>query len=296
MIELVVVSGKGGVGKTTVSASIAFLASSKGYSVVAADADVDAPNLHILLGGELVWEKSLATSEKAYIDRSACERCGKCYEHCAFGSIRKLSGEYVVTPVYCEGCGVCEAVCPANAVKIKLVENGRLRFLRSRFGFPLIAGQLDVGGSGSGKIVSEVKDEARKVACQAEASLVVVDGPPGAGCPAISAISGSSYALLVTEPTRAAKHDLERVLSIVNHFGTPFGVVINRFDIHPEAVSEIALLVENMGGEVLAMMPSDEEVVRATLNRQPVVERSPSSPASEAIKEVFNRVEELLER
>lgn len=263
MIELVVVSGKGGVGKTTASSSLAFLAGSRGYGVVVADADVDAPNLHILLGEELAWERRLAPSEKTHIDRSVCERCGKCYESCAFSSIRKLDGEYVVAPVYCEGCGVCEAVCPAGAVRVKSVENGRIKFFRSRFGSPLKLGSSTWAGLGSGKIVSEVKDEARRVADQVKASLIVVDGPTGAGCSAISVISGSSHALLVTEPTKAAKHDLERFLSIVDHFSVPFGVVMNRFDAYPEVASEIALLVENRGGEVLAMTPSDEGVVHA---------------------------------
>lgn len=295
MIELVVVSGKGGVGKTTVSSSLAFLASRKGYSIVAVDADVDAPNLPLLLGGELVGERRLSVSEKASIIQESCERCGRCYEACAFNAIEKLDEKYVVISIYCEGCGVCEAVCPIEAVKIAPVENGKISVFKSRFGFPLVVGQMDVGESGSGKIVSEVKEEARKLAGQAGASLLVVDGPPGAGCSAISAISGASHVLLVTEPTNAAKHDLERVLSIVNHFRVPFGAVVNRFDAHPEMASEISRLVEAEGGEVLALIPSDEEVVHAIVNGQPVVERSPSSPASKAIMEVFRRVEELLE-
>ncbi len=294
MIELVVVSGKGGVGKTTVSSSLAFLASRKGYSVVAADADVDAPNLPLLLGGDLVEEKRLSVSEKARIARELCEGCGKCYEACVFGSIEKLNEEYVVVPIYCEGCGVCEAVCPTGAVRIEPVENGSIRTFKCRFGFPLIVGQMDVGESGSGKIVSEVKEEARRVASRVNASLLIVDGPPGAGCSAISAISGASHVLLVTEPTKAAKHDLERVLSIVDHFEIPFAAVVNKFDAYPEMASEISRLVEDRGGEVLALIPSDEEVVHAIVNGQPVVERSPSSPASKAIREVFRRVEELL--
>ncbi|MHA1606787.1 MAG: nucleotide-binding protein [Candidatus Freyarchaeota archaeon] len=294
MIELVIVSGKGGVGKTTISSSLAFLAGRKGYSVVAVDADVDAPNLSLLLGGELVKEKRLSVSEKARIVQDLCEKCGKCYEACVFGSIEKLDGGYVVASIHCEGCGVCEAVCPAGAVKIEPVENGRISIFRSRFGFPLVVGQMDVGESGSGKIVSEVKEEARRVASQVKASLLIVDGPPGAGCSAISAISGASHVLLVTEPTKAAKHDLERVLSIVNHFGVPFGAVVNRFDAYPEMASEISRLIEDEGGEVLALIPSDEEVVHSIVNGQPVVERSPSSPASKAIEEAFRRVEELL--
>ncbi len=296
MIELVVVSGKGGVGKTTVSSSLALLANRKGYMVVAADADVDAPNLSLLLGGDLVEEKRVSVSEKAFIDQELCEKCGKCYESCVFDSIEKLNGGYVVVSMYCEGCGVCEAVCPVGAVKIEPVENGRISVFKSRFGFPLVVGQLDVGESGSGKVVSEVKEEARKLAKRVEASLLIVDGPPGAGCSAISAISGASHVLLVTEPTKAARHDLERVLSIVNHFGIPFGVVVNRFDAYPEMSSEISRLIEDLGGEVLALIPSDEEVVHAIVGGQPVVERAPSSPASRALKEAFERIEKLLER
>ncbi|MBS7288454.1 MAG: hypothetical protein KIH01_06840 [Candidatus Freyarchaeota archaeon] len=243
--------------------------------VVAADADVDTLNLHLLLGGELVEEKRLATSEKAQIDQSVCERCGKCYESCAFNSIRKIDGGYVVAPAYCEGCSVYEAICPAGAIEVKSIENGKIRVFRSRFGFPLIVGQLDVGSSGSGEVISEVKEEARRFAGRVRASLLLVDGPPGAGCSAISAISRSSHVLLVAEPTKAARHDLERVLGIVDHFGATFGVVTNRFNANPEMSPEISRLVEGRGGEVLSLIPSDEEVVHAIVNGQPVVERSP---------------------
>lgn len=294
MIEIVVVSGKGGTGKTTVTSSLALLANKNGFKAVAADTDVDAPNLGLLLRGEVVSRKTVQVSEKAFIDRETCNDCGKCMEVCRFDAIGKNEEGYAVNRLYCEGCGLCQIICPVNAINIKPIDNGEITILKTSSGFPMVMGHLMIGESGSGKVVAEVKEEARKLAKEVNADLLIVDGPPGSGCAAIASISGADFVVTVTEPTMAAKHDANRMISIVKHFGIPFGVVINKFDIFPEMTSELRRYAKEVGGILLGEVPADENVVRAVVNNMSVVEYNPSSPASKALVKVFDSLVEVL--
>ncbi|MFB0559778.1 MAG: ATP-binding protein [Candidatus Lokiarchaeia archaeon] len=287
MIEIVVVSGKGGTGKTTVTSSLALLASKNGLKVVAADTDVDAPNLALLINGEEVNYKMVQVSEKAFIDHDTCTSCGDCMEACKFDAIRKDGGNYLVNRMYCEGCGLCEIVCPADAIEINPVDNGEITTLKTYNGFPLVTGHLMIGESGSGKVVSEVKEEARKLAREVNADFLIVDGPPGSGCAAIASISGANFVVTVTEPTMAAKHDVDRMITIVKHFGIPFGVIINKYDIFLEMTSELRDYTKEVGGVLLGEIPADENVIRAVVNNKSIIEYNPSSPASQTLTQIF---------
>ena len=294
MIEIVIVSGKGGTGKTTVASSFALLAKSKGYSLVVADTDVDAPNLALLVSGEIVNRKTVQVSEKAFIDRDACVSCGKCMDVCKFDAVRRDGEDYIINRLYCEGCGLCQVVCPADAIEIKPVDNGEITTLKANDGFTLVTGRLMIGETGSGKIVSEVKEEARRLAAEVDADLLVVDGPPGSGCAAIASISGANYVVTVTEPTMAARHDVDRMISVVKHFGIPFGVVINKHDIFPEMTSQHKEYTREVGGVLLGEIPADESVVHAVVNNKSVVEYAPSSPASKALAKIFDALIETI--
>nr|MDO8076809.1 ATP-binding protein [Candidatus Freyarchaeota archaeon] len=294
MIEIVIVSGKGGTGKTTVASSFALLAKSKGYSLVVADTDVDAPNLALLVSGEIVNRKTVQVSEKAFIDRDACVSCGKCMDVCKFDAVRRDGEDYIINRLYCEGCGLCQVVCPADAIEIKPVDNGEITTLKANDGFTLVTGRLMIGETGSGKIVSEVKEEARRLAAEVDADLLIVDGPPGSGCAAIASISGANYVVTVTEPTMAARHDVDRMISVVKHFGIPFGVVINKHDIFPEMTSQLKEYTREVGGVLLGEIPADESVVHAVVNNKSVVEYAPSSPASKALAKIFDALIETI--
>ena len=294
MIEIVIVSGKGGTGKTTVASSLALLANKNGFKVVAADTDVDAPNLALLINGERVRRKMVQVSEKASIDEGKCTNCGKCMEVCKFDAIRNNGEGYIVNKLYCEGCGLCQIMCPVGAIEIKPVDSGEITTLKTNHSFPLIMGHLNIGESGSGKVVSEVKEEARKVARDVSADFLIVDGPPGSGCAGIASISGADFVVTVTEPTMAAKHDVDRMISIVKHFGIPFGMIINKYDIFPEMTSELSNYVEEVGGVLLGKIPADENVVRAVVNNKSITDYAPSSPASETLAQIFGKLIETL--
>ncbi|HDM26715.1 MAG TPA: (4Fe-4S)-binding protein [Candidatus Bathyarchaeota archaeon] len=290
MKELVVVSGKGGVGKTTFTASLALLLWRAGINLVAADTDVDAPNLALLLTGKEVKQEPVSVSEKAFIDYEKCNGCGKCIPACKFDAIHRENGKVVIERLLCEGCGVCALLCPETAIEIKEVESGQVATTETEYGFPLITGRLNIGESGSGKIVAFVKAEAKIVAKNVKAELILVDGPPGVGCPVISAMSGAHQVIAITEPTPVALHDLDRVLSVAKHFNLASSIVLNKANLHEETRKAIIRYAEERGIEILGEIPLDDAVPRAIAESMPVVEYAPGSPASRAIAAIADRV------
>ncbi|MGD9840911.1 MAG: 4Fe-4S binding protein, partial [Candidatus Bipolaricaulis sp.] len=213
MTELVVISGKGGTGKTTVVAALAALA----QDVVIADCDVDAADLHLLLKPEVLENIPYEGSEKAGIDERLCTSCGMCLATCRFDAVIPTDECFRIDPLSCEGCGACAFVCPAGAIQLKRQLSGWIHVSRSRFG-PFVHGELRPGEEASGKLVTQVKMRARELARQEQATLLIVDGAPGIGCPVIASLSGAHGALVVTEPSRSALHDLERVVEVARQF------------------------------------------------------------------------------
>ena len=284
-MKIVVASGKGGTGKSMFASSLTLLFSRE-TSIVACDCDVDAPNLGLWLGVTTYdYVEKISTSEKAKINPEKCIRCGKCFENCAFGAVEEINSNFKINPLLCEGCGVCQLVCPTKAIDITPVMNGEIRIKNTRWGFPLISGQLQPGESGSGKIVQELRKRADKLSHD----VMVLDAAAGIGCPVIASITGCDYAILITEPTPSGLSDLNRVLEIVNHFKVPYGVVLNKWDINPE----ISRKIEEWSGErFLGKISYDREVVNSIVNLRPVI-ASKSKVKNEIIK-IFERIRELL--
>ena len=215
MKQLVVISGKGGTGKTSILASLAYLSACES-PVATADCDVDAANLALLLPGEDVRTELFWSGRRARIDAGSCSLCGLCAEQCRAAAIR-IEDFAVVDPLACEGCGVCELVCPEEAVSFVDNQAGVWMERRTAFG-PLIHAALGIAQDNSGKLVAQVRQEARTVAERDDIDLILVDGPPGIGCPVHASLTGCDLALVVTEPTPSGEHDLERVLELLDHF------------------------------------------------------------------------------
>ncbi len=289
MKEVVIVSGKGGVGKTTVSASLGWLMAEQ-MKLVMVDVDVDAPNLSLVIGGTLKNSLEIEATEKAFVRYEKCKGCGICAENCPEEAIHMIGQKAVVSSLFCSGCGVCSIVCPEKAIELRLVANGRLDLYESPSGFTLLVGKLKIGESGSGKLVSEVKERARQVAKEKGADLVLIDGPPGAGCPAISAVSGATHAIMVTEPTPAAFRNLKRIFSIIRHFGANPGLIINKADLYEPIKREEVHFAEKEGIEVLGEVPMDDSVPRSLALGMPVVSAFPGASASLAIKRIFKNL------
>ncbi|MBD3155031.1 MAG: P-loop NTPase [Candidatus Aenigmarchaeota archaeon] len=278
-MKIVVASGKGGVGKSMLTSSLVLLLSKKNQ-IVACDCDVDAPNLGLWLG-ITDWDKSekVSTSFKAKIDQNKCIQCGKCKDICRFYAVEK-DNEFRVNQFLCEGCGACELVCPSGAIEINPVKNGELRDKKTDYGFTLVSGQLYPGESGSGKIVEQLKEKAGLY----EHDIMILDAAAGIGCPVIASIRGSDYAVLVTEPTPSGFSDLKRILEIVNQFGIPYGVVVNKWNINPDLAEEIE---KWSGKRFLGKISYDKKVIESIVNLKPVLKSD--SKVVEEIKEIYKK-------
>lgn len=279
--EVVVLSGKGGTGKTSVTASFAYLAENK----IMSDCDVDAADLHLVVGPEIIKEEPFTGGSKAFIDRGSCTLCGKCRDLCRFDAISKA---FVVDVLSCEGCGVCEAFCPADAIEMRAHRSGSWFESQTRFG-PMVHARLGIAEGNSGKLVTVIRKRAREIALREGDKLLIADGSPGTGCPVIATVTGSSFVLIVTEPTVSGIHDLKRVHSLVEHFRVKCGVCTNRFDINTEKSDEIAEYCRLKEVPFYGGIPYDSDVTKAQISGKSVAEYS-SGPASKAIEAIWNKI------
>jgi MinD superfamily P-loop ATPase len=300
MKQLVILSGKGGTGKTSVAAALAHLASAE-MNIVLADADVDAANLELVLDPVRVEEHIFMGGQIAVIDPARCQLCGRCYEVCRFDAIVSGTDTYRVDPLACEGCASCVHQCPEQAIHSEEQQAGLWFRSDTRFG-PLFHAHLFAGQENSGRLVTMVKQQGRLLALSdtpvgvsAAASgrgqgLLIVDGPPGIGCPVISASAGADLALLVTEPTVSGVHDLERILGTVNHFQVPSLVLINKADVNPAHTTSIEAYCRAHGIALAGRLPYDDVVTEAMIQGQPVTAYQPDGSISIALRAVWARV------
>ena len=266
MKQITVISGKGGTGKTSVTAAFASLSS----NAVLADCDVDAADLHLILKPMIKKTIGFHGLKIASIDKETCIDCKKCYTNCRFEAIDENIN---LIKESCEGCGVCEYVCPVDAIKMVDRDSGFSYISETRFG-PMAHAKLNTGEEASGKLVTEVREQAKKIAEEKNKDLIIIDGPPGIGCPVISAISGVDLVLIVTEPTLSAIHDLERILGVTDHFNIPSVVCINKSDINKENTQKIKDYCKDNDISVVGLLPYDTAVTDAMVQEKTVIEYS----------------------
>ncbi len=285
MREILVISGKGGTGKTTVTASLSRLFS----KVVMCDCDVDAPDLHLLLKPQIEKKFNFVGGGKARIDGERCVKCGKCVEVCEFDAIGE---NFVVDPISCEGCGVCVWNCPENAIEFKDSVSGEY-FISKIANGKMVHAQLFPGEENSGKLVTQVKKTGRAIAEEEEISDILIDGPPGVGCPVMASMGSVSLAIVVTEPTVSGIHDLKRILALCDQFKVKAKVVVNKADLNPEMSGEIREFCEVRNLEVLAEIPFSKNVNLALSVGKPIVEYKPDDEVSQVLKSLARRVWEV---
>ncbi|HET91301.1 MAG TPA: 4Fe-4S dicluster domain-containing protein [Chloroflexi bacterium] len=291
MKQLVILSGKGGTGKTTVAAALAHLASQE-LAVVLVDADVDAANLELVLDPNKEESQDFISGQVAVIAPERCIQCGRCAEVCRFDAV--IAGEevYRVDSLACEGCASCFYQCPEDAISMEEQHAGRWFRSGTRFG-PLFHAHLFAGQENSGKLVTLVKQQGRLRGVDTGAELLLVDGPPGIGCPVISASAGADVALHVVEPTVSGIHDLERIIGTTDHFGVPSLVAINKADLNPARSDEIVAFCAEQGVQVVGRIPYDNIVTEAMVQGQPVTAYT-DAPVVEALRGVWLRVKQQL--
>lgn len=284
MKQITVISGKGGTGKTSVLASLAYLA--RGDAVVA-DCDVDAPDLHLILKPKIEETRDFVGLQTAVIDELKCTQCGACQDNCRFDAIRNFQVNFR----HCEGCKVCALVCPADAVEMVDQISGHAYVSSTKFG-TLVHAELIPGQEASGKLVTMVRELAQEVAERENKDLILIDGSPGVGCPVIASITGVDLALIMTEPTLSGIHDLERVIKVAHHFGVAALVCINKYDLNLEVAQQIEKICKEMGAEVVGKLPFDPSVVKAMVAEEAVAERA--GPVGDALKSLWDELKSHL--
>jgi MinD superfamily P-loop ATPase len=286
MKQLTVLSGKGGTGKTTLTASFAVLA----RNAVVADCDVDAPDLHLLLHPEVIKQQEFTGSKIAVIDRKKCLDWGMCRERCRFNAI---TADLEVDPIACEGCGVCTVVCPSNAVTLTDRNSGYAYLSKTKYGFMSHA-LLNPSEGNSGKLVTLVRQNAKILAEQENSDLIIIDGPPGIGCPVIASVTGVDAGLVVTEPTMSGIHDLKRALQLLEHFSVTPLVCVNMCDINMKNTEKIMHFCEENGIEIAGRVPFSPKVTEAMVNGKTIIAYASESVVAHEIKRVWQEVDSFL--
>jgi len=287
--EIVIISGKGGTGKTSLAASFAVLADRP----VIADCDVDASDMHLLLSPRIGERHDFYSGNEAVIRRKDCIGCGACLAHCRFGAV-KMEGNtagdarFRIEPFYCEGCGVCVRFCPVQAVDFPEKLSGEWMISDTRCG-PMVHARLGVSAGNSGKLVSTVRNEARRIAVDKRRPVIIVDGPPGIGCPVIASIAGADAVVAVAEPTLSGIHDLDRVSGLTRHFGLPLFVCVNKWDVNAGMTETIGAKCAESGAVFLGRISYDPCVTKAQIAATTVIEYGDSVSVPE-IRTIWERL------
>jgi MinD superfamily P-loop ATPase len=287
MKQLTVLSGKGGTGKTTITAAFAVLAK----NTVVADCDVDAPDLHMLLHPKVVKTQEFKGAKLAVIDEEKCTKCNQCRETCRFDAITE---DIKIDSISCEGCGVCVVVCPVGAITLIERISGHAYISETEHGFMAHA-MLSPGEANSGKLVTLVRQNARILAEKEHSGLIVIDGSPGIGCPVIASVTGVDAGLVVTEPTMSGIHDLERALQLLKHFGVRPFVCVNMYDINRDNTYRIVSFCRENSIKVVGKIPFNPVVTEAMVNGKSLVEFAPKSDVAIEIEKMWKKILSALE-
>jgi MinD superfamily P-loop ATPase len=297
-----VISGKGGVGKTSLVASLASLAyKDSNISVIALDCDVDAPNLALILppkNNNDIQVQEVYTTLKSYFLPNKCIQCKKCIDDhfCEFNALKWNNEKNfpIIDNLACEGCGACKVLCSEHAFKIEPVKSGDIIAYTTIYGFPLVYGKTNLGSSTSGKTVSDVKEFAKKLKEFEKSNLIIIDGAPGIGCPVIATVSGLDYVITITEPTPSGLHDLLRAIEVVEQFKIPFGIIVNKSDLESTFQYEFKRFIKERSYTILGKIPFDFSIPLAMSFAEPVVDNAPNSKASKSIKKIYTELKKNL--
>jgi len=269
MKEIVIISGKGGTGKTSITAAFAMLV---GRNAVIADCDVDAADMHLLLQPDFSRSEEFYSGFKAEIDQNLCIKCGKCKQVCRFDAVQKADDSYTIINLDCEGCAYCAEICPVKAIQMVEQNVGKWYISQIKSNAQMVHARLGIGADNSGKLVAKVKKEAKNIARETDKDYILVDGSPGIGCPVVSSLSGADYVIIVTEPTLSGFHDMRRVVELIQNFKLPSGCIINKYDVNEEISEKIVEFCTKNNIDHISNLPYDESFTAAMTQGKTIIE------------------------
>lgn len=287
MREIVVISGKGGTGKTSLSASFSYL---EGQNALACDCDVDAANMHLLLDANFKNQEDFYSGEVALINEELCKNCGKCSAVCRFDAIHLVNGQYKVDPISCEGCHYCSHICKPKAIDMITQKAGDIYTSNIKNNTKMVHAKLGFGAENSGKLVAKVKQNAKMMALKDDIKYVITDGSPGIGCPVISSLSGANLVVLVTEATISGLHDLQRVQKLVKTFNLKAICIINKYDLNEEMSEQIEAYLKKEDIKVVGKLPYDETFTKALAQAQTIIEYDEKSELANLIQNSWKEI------
>ncbi|MBI9014558.1 MAG: ATP-binding protein [Clostridiales bacterium] len=283
-MKVVVISGKGGTGKTTLTSAYAALSKSVTVKV---DCDVDASNLHLMFPTKVNHTYKFSGAKVIQVDEKKCMGCKKCVEVCRFGALTFNDG-LIIDDLKCEGCGACRWVCRASALSLIKEITGDIMLEEMEKGF-LSRAEMISGQEGSGKLVAAVREQADDIGRMNQ----LLDGSPGVGCSVIASVTGTDYAVVVTEPTQSGIEDMKRVLELIKHFEVKPFVVINKYDLNHKKANDVKKLCLEKNIEVIGEIPFDGLVKDAINQGMPIIHFK-ESIAGQAIKKSFEILKERI--
>ncbi|UBM61913.1 ATP-binding protein [Candidatus Sulfidibacterium hydrothermale] len=292
MKEIVVLSGKGGAGKTSITAAFAALGAK---DLVLADCDVDAADMHLLTAPEIQVEEDFYSGKVYEVKTDGCVHCFKCMKVCHFDAVSHIDGEFVIDPMECEGCGYCYQVCPTRTIEMHPRLAGKFYVSNTRFGNTLVHARLGIAADNSGKLVTKVREEAKKMALEQQKKYVLVDASPGIGCPVVASLTGAHFVVMVTEPTVSGLHDLSRVYELIRKLKLKSGCIINKADINPEMAGQIKQFLEENDVPLLAELPYDVRFTEAISQAKTIVEYDQGALREKLVK-AWEEVRELTDK
>ncbi len=284
-MEIAIISGKGGTGKSSLSAAFATL----NGNVVLADCDVDAANLYLIFNPVQEEENVYISGHKAVINYNLCTGCGLCINYCRFDAISDVNGRVIISEISCDGCFLCSRICPEKAISMMPNDKSRLYSGSFRNG-RMVYGRLAPGEENSGKLVNLVREKARQTAKEFGLETIILDGPPGIGCPVISTITGVDKVVIVTEPTISGLNDMQRTAGIVKKFNLPSCVIINKCDINTSMSRQIEEWCFKNDITIAGQIPFDRIVTEAMIEAKSITELNPEHEISNKIKIIWKKI------